>query len=282
VPFLEYSNQQQRPLILITDMDFTVEAIIQRNRLENKMPVAVVKPPYNGSKRRDCLRDIALLCGTQMITLESGSYFDANFMGYLGSCKDVTISKRDMIITPNDSQKETILGAIAELKEQYNASDIRLERKYLKERISRLSGGVSIIKVGAYTESELKELTDRVDDAICAVRSAKEEGIVAGGGVTLLHASNELELDDVTSKAVKEPFNQILRNAGYDNPEANYPKQYPFGIDVKEYTKVDMFESGIVDCVKVLKNALSNAISTATTILMVDHVITYERADRTK
>ena len=281
VPFLEYCNQNQKPLVLMTEMDFTVEAIIQRNVLENKMPVVVIRPPHNGQRRRDLLRDIATLCATQVITLESGSYFENNFMNYLGSCEDITVTKRDTIITANPNQKEIIEGCIDELKKEREATDNSLEKKYISERISRLSGGISIIKVGGYTESERKELTDRVDDAVCAVRSAKDGGIVAGGGCAFYHLSNKLTIDDVTFDAIRKPFETILKNAGITNPDEKLTDvSYPFGFDVKDFEVVDMFEKGIVDSVKVLKSALTNSISTATTILMVDHVITYAREDK--
>jgi chaperonin GroEL len=283
VPFLEYCNANQRPLILISDLDFTVESIIERNRIENKMPVAVIKPPFNGQKRRDLLKDIATLCNTQVIQLESGSYFKDNFMEYLGMCEDITITKRDTIITPMESQKPVIESKIAELKEQLLSTDINLEKSYIKERISRLSGGVSIIKVGGYTESERKELIDRVDDAVCAVRSAKEGGIVAGGGCALFHISENKkgELDAVTYKAIREPLAQILSNASVENENVLAGFNYPYGYDVKDFEVVNMFEKGIVDARKVIVSALTNSISTATTLLMADHVITYAREDKT-
>lgn len=281
LPFLEYCNANLKPLIIVSDLDFTVESVIHRARLENQMPVAVITPPFNGQRRRDLLRDLATLCDTQVITLESGSYFESNFMNYLGSCKDITISKRETIVTPNDSLKDVLYGNIEELKKEMIATDISLEKKYIQERISRLSGGVSIIKVGGYTESERKELTDRVDDAVCAVRSAKEGGIVAGGGSALFHASNELDLDVVSKEAIKEPLRRILTNAGIDKPDSKISEvNYPIGFDVKDYQTVNMFDKGVVDSVKVLISALTNAISTATTILMVDHVITYAREDK--
>ena len=169
---------------------------------------------------------------------------------------------------------------INELKEIVLKSSNPLEKKYIKERISKLSGIVSIIKVGGITESELKERIDRVDDAVCAVRSAKEEGVVAGGGVALMNAMFSLEkkLDDATANAITSPFFKILDNASYiKEPKEFKVPDYPKGIDVKNFKEIDMFKAGIVDSTKVIKNALINAVSVANTVLMTDNVITFAR-----
>jgi chaperonin GroEL len=169
-----------------------------------------------------------------------------------------------------------IESKISELKKNIEKTINPHEIKYLRERIAKLSGRISIIKVGALVEAELQEKIARVDDAVCAVRSAKEEGVIAGGG-TLLKAASELEgLDLVTMCALKAPFEKILSNAGKE-ASGLLEFDYPFGYDVKEFKVVNMIEEGIVDSSKAMRNALINAASVSNMILMTDNVITINR-----
>jgi len=164
---------------------------------------------------------------------------------------------------------------IAELDQIAKTTKNNLEKQYLRERISKLSGGVSIIKVGSIIESELQEKIDRVDDAVCAVRSAKEEGVLAGGGVALGDASFRLNLDAVSTWALLSPLNKILENA---NSSDKYElKAYPIGYDVKNFKEVNMIEAGIVDSNKAIKNALINAVSASNTLIMTDYVVCNKR-----
>ena len=167
--------------------------------------------------------------------------------------------------------------------------------KFTNYRIAKIVGGVSTIKVGAVTESELREKIDRVDDAVCAVASAKELGIVAGGGIALMNASMCVPLDSITEKSIKEPFNKILKNAGIEYVGKKYYwwdifkwfpigndicyHNYPYGYNVKTFQEVNMIEEGVIDSAKVIVSALTNAVSVANTILMVDNCITLKRQE---
>jgi chaperonin GroEL len=206
----------------------------------------------------------------------SGNNFETSFQTYLGQAKSVVSTKENTIIVKLDeTPMEPILGKIEELKAEIKLADKNFVlKKNLEERVAKLSGGVSMIKVGGITPSEIKEKIARVDDAVCAVRAAREEGVVAGGGVALYNSA-KLKLDVVTNIAVVAPFNKILSNAciDYEIGIGNYPNGY----DVKEFKEVDMFEAGIIDAKKAVKNAFINAVSANINLLMTDNVITLIR-----
>jgi len=216
------------------------------------------------------------LLGTQAITSLSGDDFQGREGEFLGECEKVVIGKADTIITPTKNKyiQEIVDGKIVEIKEVIKTTKSQVEEKYLRERISKLVGGVSVIKVGSIIESELQEKIDRVDDAVCAVRSAKEEGVLAGGGVALLSAYSNLNLDDITSISIQYPFKKIISNAGLELVEI---ADYPNGYDVKEFKHVNMFDSGIVDSTKAIKHALINAVAASNTLLMTDNILTNKR-----
>lgn len=279
MPFLKFAAEGKRQLVIVSDMEFQLQDAILVNKLNGSLQVCVIKPPHFGQKRKDVLADLALICGTTCITTLSGEVFQDRFAEFLGGCEKVTIGHTDTIfkIGEKASSREKILSKIAELKENIEKTINPHEIKYLRERISKLSGRVSIIKVGALVEAELQEKIARVDDAVCAVRSAKEEGVVAGGG-TLFKAASELDLDEITKAALKAPFFRILNNAGIDT--TSLPDMvYPAGYDVKDYKTVDMFDAGIVDSKKALRNALANAVSVNNMILMTDNVLTIKRRE---
>ena len=175
----------------------------------------------------------------------------------------------------NTDIQEIVDGKIAEIKKLIETTDNSTETKYLRERIAKLFGGVSIVKVGSIIESELQEKIDRVEDAVCAVRSAKEEGVLAGGGVALIDAFMKLKLDKVTCNSINKPFNKILENASVKDYISI--DNYPNGYDVKNFKVVDMFEAGIVDSTKAIKHALINAVSASNTLLMTNAVLTNKR-----
>jgi len=276
-PFLSYAAENQRELLIISEMEFQVQNVILQNKLKGALKVAVVTPPAFGGKRKDLLNDLAILCGTQAVTTLSGDDFSGRAEDFLGVAEKVVVGKSDTIITPAmEKTIDAVQGKISELKEIIENTNSNMEKKYLRDRISKLSGGVSIIKVGGYTESELKERMARVEDAVCAVRSAKEEGVVAGGGTALLECSKVLfdDLDDVSGISLRTPFLKILSNASI---KLEGTPKYPIGYDVKEFKEINMFDAGIVDSAKAIKTALTNAISVAGTILMTDNVITLKR-----
>lgn len=272
-PFLEYALMNQRELVIVSEMNFGVRDVILQNVLSKKLPITVVNVPSFGIKKRDMLSDLALLCGTQIVSTLSGDDFAGREESFLGTCEKVVIGKTDTIVTPS-SRNELVDSKIAELKKQLETTKNVLEKKYLADRISKLHGGVSIIKVGAIIESELQEKIDRVDDAVCAVRSAREEGVVAGGGVALHSACSLIGLDTITKKSLTAPFSRIVSNSGKTDITFDV---YPLGYDVKNFDQVDMFDAGIIDATKAIKHAYINAVAAATTILMSDYVITNKR-----
>jgi chaperonin GroEL len=275
-PFLEFAAANQRELVIVSDMEFQVRDVLLKNKLKGALKVCHIMPPSFGQKRKDTLKDLALICGTQPITTLSGEDFRGRIADFLGTCKKIVVGKTDTIITPNEDEQISakVQGQIDELKEVVASTSNNLEKKYCKDRISKLAGGVSIIKVGGVTDSELLEKLARVDDAVKAVYSAKEEGVLAGGGVALYECAR-LNLDPVTKIAIVAPLNRICENAGIDY-DLNL-QGYPFGYDVKNFQEVNMFDAGIVDCHKVIKNALVNSISVANTILLTDNVISLKR-----
>jgi chaperonin GroEL len=277
-PFVAAAIAGQKALVIISEIDYNVQNALLRTVVDKGLPFVVVKPPSFGAKRRDLLQDIALICGTSMISTLDGDNFNGRESSFLGECEKITIGKTDTILVPVPGlNKEKIEGKIAELKELIKKTNYNLEKNLYRERIAKMSGGISTIKVGAITESELREKIDRVDDAVCAVRSAKELGVVAGGGVALMDCFASLDLDDVSEQAIQAPFLKILSNAGItDFPDL---KNYPFGYDVKNFKEVNMLEEGIVDSAKSIISALKNAVSVASTILLIGSTITLKRQE---
>lgn len=275
-PFLEYAGNNKRQLVIVSDMEPHLKNVILTNKLKG-FPLCVVTPPSFGQKRKDFLNDLALLCGTAPITSLSGDNFMETFALYIGSVKKATITDKNSIFIPSDSLDYSKVDAkIVELKANIEATNNSLERNHAIDRISRLSSSVCIVRVGGVTESELKEKIDRVDDAIRGVRSAKEEGVVAGGGSALFYIDSILEnLGTPTEEALIAPLFKIRENASIEN--ILMEEDYPIGYDVKDFKVVNMLEAGIVDSVKVIRCALENAVSVAGTIIMVNNVIIPKR-----
>jgi chaperonin GroEL len=305
-PFLNFAVINKRQIAIIADwsdsQSFGVRDTIISNVLGGNLKCALINLPSFGNKRRDFVSDIALLCGTQLLSSLSGDDFVGREGEFMGTCKKITSGKTDTIILPyrNDEVHEKAQSKINELKSIATTTKNQLEKKYVKERISKLSGGVSMIYVGSIIESELQEKIDRVDDAVCAVRSAKEEGVLAGGGIALYNASFLNDLDLVSMNSLKTPLYKILLNANSSDflfeskmfTELTWfgmvksktfeyvkkdLKKYPFGYDVKEYKECNMIEVGIIDATKAIKHALINAVSASNTLIMTDHVVTNRR-----
>jgi len=283
-PFLERALKEQRPIVVIADWQDgqakEIERLVIANKLEHKHPFVLVNSPSFGTKRRDLMNDIALRCGTQLISSLTGDDFVGRETSFLGTCEKIIIGKSDTIITPfkNDEIQSKVDSKIAELQDELKKSKNQLEKKYIKERVSKLHGGIAIVKVGSIIESELQEKIDRVDDAVCAVRSAKEEGVVAGGGLALANFNwqNGDKADGVTHTSLFAPLDKILSNANKDR-EVFTDAKYPIGYDVKNFKEVNMIEAGIVDATKAVKHALTNAISASNTLLFTDFVISNKR-----
>lgn len=282
IPFLDYAAGQGRPLVLISNMEHDISHMILTNVQNNKYPFCIIKPPYQGKKGRETMSDLALVLDCEVLQGIARVNYDGKEQLYLGSCERIEIGKKDSVITANKTlDKEKINGKILDLAAQIRLQTNEGERNYLRERIAKISGGISTIFVGGITPSEVEEKVARVDDAVCAVRASKDGGVVAGGGIMLFHSYINLDLDNVTNESVKAPLLKILSNAGIDAIKEKFFTQsmtkYPIGYDVKEYKQVDMFEAGILDTAKGIKNALINAVSASNNLLRTNNAITLKR-----
>jgi chaperonin GroEL len=288
LPVVEYCHREGKELLIVSEMEFEVMKVLYANK-KNGLKVAVISPPSIGEKRRDYLTDIALATDALVVDLDTSTNLEAySPEELLGKCSKITITKEDTVIFFNERlNPDKINSKIEELEKVIKNSNIKPEKEYLKDRISKLACGVSVIKVGGTTEVELKEKIDRVDDAINAVKSAIAEGVVSGGGLTLFNASLSIGDDKNTNKgysalkeAIKAPMNTILSNAGLNPNEIQddlLTKDKSIGYDVKEYKYADMFKSGIIDPAKAIRLALENAASVAITVLLTNTTITHKR-----
>lgn len=278
IPFLEYASTQGRPLVLIANMHHDISDMILTNVQKHKYPFCIIKPPYQGKKGRETMADLALVLGCEVLQGITRTNYDSKESLYLGSCERIEIGKKDSVITQSkDFDKTACQGKIADLTAQIKLQDNEGEKNYLRERISKISGGISTIMVGGVTPSEVEEKVARVDDAICAVRASKDGGVVAGGGITLFSAGVSLELDSVTAASIIAPFNKIMSNANAIWEPSVPEFKYPIGYDVKDYREVNMFEAGILDTAKGVKTALINAVSASNNLLRTNNAITLKR-----
>jgi len=278
LPFMQFAHDNKRPLVIIADCAPAVKDVVLQNVIQKGVPFCIVHAPNVGKKRIDFVNDLACLLGTQAITSLSGDDFQGREGEFLGECEKVVIGKADTIITPTKNKyiQEIVDGKINEIKETIESTKSRVEQNYLRERIAKLVGGVSVIKVGSIIESELGEKIDRIDDAVCAVRSAKEEGVLAGGGIALYNAADLEKVDVISELCCKTPFWKLLDNAGKETYLVTF-ETYPGGYDVKNFKSVNMFDAGIVDSTKAIKHALINAVAASNTLLMTDNILTNKR-----
>lgn len=277
IPFLEYASTQGQPLVIISNMDHDILNVILDN-VRKGYKFCVIKPPYQGKKGRETMADLALVLGCEVLQGITRVNYDGKENVYLGNCSRIEIGKKDTVITKHTDFDDTeAKGKIADLMAQIKLQDSEAEKGYLRERIAKISGGISTVMVGGITPSEVEEKVARVDDAICAVRASKDGGVVAGGGTALYNSAN-LDLDSVSNIVVVAPLNKILSNAGI-NTDLNLG-DYPMGYDVKEYKEVDMFEAGILDTAKGVKTALVNAASASNNLLRTNNVVTLKRFEK--
>jgi len=294
LPVVEYCHKNNHELLIISEMEYEVTKVLYANK-KNGLKVAVIAPPSIGEKRRDYFTDISLATGGLIVDLDTSTLLEGYDMEVLlGKCDKVVVTKEDTVLFFNERPNtEAIDSKIEELNSVIKNSHNKLEIEYMQDRVSKLACGVSVIKVGWSTEVELKEKLDRVDDAIHAVKAAKSEGVVYGGGIALLNASYDVDSKkgkvnngyNIVREAIKKPFKTILDNAGVnpsdiENQLLNYTKV--MGYDVKEYEIVDMLKSGILDPAKVIRLELENAASVATTILTTNVTITHKRDESNK
>ena len=295
-PLLNAVLQSRKPLLIVAeDVDGEALATLILNRLRGVLQVAAVKAPGYGDRRKRMLEDIAILTGGQVAMKELGIELSNITAEMLGTAKSVKITKDETTIIGGAGSKQAIDDRVAQIKAEIEHTDSDFDREKLQERLAKLSGGVAVIKVGAATEPELKEVKHRIEDALQATRAAVEEGIVAGGGVAFLEASAALDDVDaadadeaigvaIVRKALEAPVRTIANNAGYEGSVVvEKIKNLPAGqgLDSAKGVYGDMIEMGVLDPVKVTRTTLQNAASVASLILITEATVTDEPKDTT-